>query len=393
MHASLVTLVLSTFSVESTEVLNREIQSVEDTTSTVGVVGIQQTPSDTTVIAAKQETGIDETTSVGIVSNADIVVNGITDMVNEMIDTASSDDVSDTDTDICLGNCIDGVCTFTLKVDQYASELGYYHIEECDKEGEPVTLMPTLGVQKGFTYHFKQHDLTNYFHPVGFAYYPDGDHDDKIELEPGITPPGSVSDCASTMTCPAPMYFLNSDYFGEYNNNELLGPLSTNEDDFGLDGYEPSFYFVPQRWAENGEYNVYLKFDVEDFTQDFFYFCHIHEFMSARVKFVDATGRPLSKPNLPVIPYQYDKPPSPYDESCGTYDLHEYQLPNAQCAHEYVCNRPVEQPELHNFTGCINSMNCAMQHGMTVYANEEDPITVFNRMVRHFLYNFPNLYI
>ena len=46
--------------------------------------------------------------------------------------------------DLCLGACstpADGTkeCTFTVKLDLHASELGYFHFEECDG------VNPTLG--------------------------------------------------------------------------------------------------------------------------------------------------------------------------------------------------------------------------------------------------------
>ena len=105
---------------------------------------------------------------------------------------------------ICRANCTDDICTFTAKVNLYAGELGYFQFDEC--EG---ALSPTLGMEIGKTYNFIQADRTNYyFHPLGFAYFPDGDHAGADELEPGIVPPGSSSDCATNMTCPAPMYAL-----------------------------------------------------------------------------------------------------------------------------------------------------------------------------------------
>jgi hypothetical protein len=62
---------------------------------------------------------------------------------------------------------------------------------------------PTIGIEIGATYVFDQSDRTNYYHPMGFAYYPDGDHADKAELEPGIQPYGSSSDCASETDMPS----------------------------------------------------------------------------------------------------------------------------------------------------------------------------------------------
>jgi hypothetical protein len=89
------------------------------------------------------------------------------------------------------------VCHFTAKLDLYASELGYYQFEEC---GDAVN--PTLGIEVGKTYRFIQKDPSNHYHPLGFAYYPDGAHDGKDELESGIPPPGSSSTCDVNLSCP-----------------------------------------------------------------------------------------------------------------------------------------------------------------------------------------------
>jgi hypothetical protein len=87
--------------------------------------------------------------------------------------------------DLCYGDCklVGGekVCTFELKVDLHASELGYFTVNGC--EGK----MPTLGVERGVTYIFDQGDETNYYHPLGLAYYADGAHDDVDELEPVVS--------------------------------------------------------------------------------------------------------------------------------------------------------------------------------------------------------------
>lgn len=56
---------------------------------------------------------------------------------------------------ICLGDCqgtgTDKECTFTMKIDIHAGELGYYTVEECGDEPNP-----TLGIVKGATYLFNQ---------------------------------------------------------------------------------------------------------------------------------------------------------------------------------------------------------------------------------------------
>ena len=74
------------------------------------------------------------------------------------------------------------------------------------------------------------------------AYFPDGAHADADELEPVIAPPGSTSTCADSMTCPAPMYYIGTDYKGTYSNNADLMDVTSDEDNFGLDDYEPLFF-------------------------------------------------------------------------------------------------------------------------------------------------------
>ena len=158
--------------------------------------------------------------------------------------------------------------TFTVELNIYASELGYYQFEEC---GDVVN--PTLGMEVGETYTFIQRDPSNYYHPMGFAYYPDGAHTGKDELEPGITQ--SNSTCAATMTCPAPMYMLNGSPLGNYSNDASVATISTNEGNFGLDDYEPMFFTPIGDWVAQGEHSIKLNFDDANYDKDIFYFCHV----------------------------------------------------------------------------------------------------------------------
>ena len=125
------------------------------------------------------------------------------------------------------------------------------------------------------TYTFSQGNISNYYHPIGFAYYADGAHDDKDELEPGVAPYGTTSMCASTLTCPAPMYFRNGTYLGTYSNNPKITNLTKGKGDFGLDHYEPLFTLPFTQWIEQGEFEVKLRFNNANFTGDIFYFCHV----------------------------------------------------------------------------------------------------------------------
>jgi hypothetical protein len=132
---------------------------------------------------------------------------------------------------------------------------------------------PTLFLTVGRTYQFDQSDITNWYHLLGFAYGADGAHVPVDELEPGI-PPGN-STCDETLSCPAPMYFMDGEYQGVYSNIPDLVPIPTNaSDDFGLGVLEPLFFHPLGDWQSYGPMSVFLNFD-EDYDQDIFYFCHV----------------------------------------------------------------------------------------------------------------------
>jgi hypothetical protein len=127
----------------------------------------------------------------------------------------------------------------------------------------------------GQTYTFIQADVSNYFHPLGFAYFPDGAHDNKNELEPVVSE--GTSDCASNATCPAPMYHSTGlgGYLGSYSNDPDVAPVTTDEEDFGLDHYEPLFYYPLREWLGFGNFSIKLRFDDDTYSNDLFYFCHV----------------------------------------------------------------------------------------------------------------------
>jgi hypothetical protein len=70
------------------------------------------------------------------------------------------------------------------------------------------------------------------------------------------------------------MYKLDDDYLGVYSNNNDVTSI-TGDEDFGLDVYEPQFFAGALDWNAAGDYSVALKFDVNDFDDDIFYFCHV----------------------------------------------------------------------------------------------------------------------
>ena len=284
--------------------------------------------------------------------------------------------------DICVGTCqtkTDGTeeCIFTAHVNLFAGELGYYQFEECNGQ-----INPTIGIEVGKTYRFLQSDRSNWYHPLGFAYKPDGAHADVDELEPGILPEGSTSGCDVDHSCPAPMYFMGDEYLGKYSNDESLVPTTVGEEDFGLDHYEPKFFHPPVEWTEYGDFSVTVKFDDVDYQKDIFYFCHIHQFMTGRIKLLK-DGEPLQELNTPQLGYEYDSP-SDYDNECGTFGLEMFQLPHDECPEKFVCDVPAENTDLVQFAGCIDSMNCHMMAGMTTKASTGSRSALFlHQMIPH----------
>ena len=194
------------------------------------------------------------------------------------------------------------------------------------------------------------------------------------------------------------MYYLNDTYLGHYSNNpSLTGNITKQEEDFGLDVYEPLFFRNPHEWAQFGEFNIKFRFDDPAITRDMFYFCHIHEFMGGRIK-VTKNGRVINVMDIPSLgfKYDYDTPQwSEFDKQCGTYALGDFQLPNRLCPDRFVCGldedpalqerggTPVD-PGLKQFSQCIDAMNCHMMSGMTTGIKARDERALFiHQMIPH----------
>jgi len=277
--------------------------------------------------------------------------------------------------------CMNNECTFNVKLDLMAGELGYYTFEECGDVANP-----TIGMEVGVRYRFLQSDISNWYHPIGFGYEADGAHDAKDEVEPGVAAPGASDEsCIDSLTCPSPMYFKDGTYVGSYSNDADILPLTSGDEDFGLDNYEPLFFYPLDAWLEMGDFSATLTYpDTPGFGGDIFYFCHIHQYMTGRIKLLK-NDVAVQLNNKPDIPYRYDEP-SEYDSKCGTYGLDMFQLPHAECPDRFVCSVPGADanPELAHFSDCIDSMNCHMFAGMTTNVNAGSEAALFlHQMIPH----------
>jgi hypothetical protein len=52
----------------------------------------------------------------------------------------------------------------------------------------------------------------------------------------------------------------NMTQLGDYNNNPALGPLTEDKEDFGLDVYEPQFFYPLLDWLGADTYSVSLYY-------------------------------------------------------------------------------------------------------------------------------------
>jgi uncharacterized protein (DUF305 family) len=286
----------------------------------------------------------------------------------KLTDTGTSAD------DLCQATCttVSSVetCSFTAKINPYASYMGYWQFDECGD-----TVMPYLEIKQNVEYTFDQSDESNWYHPLGFAYFADGAHKDVDELEPGITQ--TSSSCAADNTCDAPKYYKAGVFVGGTYDQTTAG----NDGDFGLDAYEPEFFYERDDWLAAGTYSVKLTITDTTFTDDIFYFCHIHNEMSGRMKIVDSAGAKVSSTDTPELGYSYAVPSS-YDASCGTYDVSDYQTDEGMCDDTFVCD--TSGTSLTDYAACLNAMDCHQQYNMKSYIASTDPVVTFcHQMIPH----------
>ena len=97
--------------------------------------------------------------------------------------------------------------------------------------------------------------------------------------------------------------------------------------DFGLDVYEPEFYWPIDQWQgeEEPPYNswtVELTLTDTDYQRDLFYFCHIHALMSGRIKQLNSAGGVLQAADSPAL---YSPVVATGREvECGAVGLNQY---------------------------------------------------------------------
>lgn len=255
----------------------------------------------------------------------------------------------------CTGVGSQEVCTFKFKINIHAGDTGYYEVEGCDG------IQPTLAMKANVQYVFDQSDETNWFHPLGFAYGPDGVYRDQEELEKVSTGGGNFTQF--------PQYTLNGE--------KLCDASPCDDEDFGLDQYE-GVYFSGGRddWIDSGIFAVNLTItDAE--TKEFFYFCHIHNDMSARIKVYDGSVIREAK-DLIEIPYEYDQPDA-FDQTCGVFNVSQFQADKACPDKTFLCG----DDSNNDFGKCMNAIDCAMYEEMRTKLYSDPTVVFMHQMIAH----------
>lgn len=239
------------------------------------------------------------------------------------------------------------------------------------------TRKPTLKMKAGSTYKFVQEHVSNWMHPLGYAYYPDGAHAEGRglpfdELEPALKPPSGGDDsCEAGSTCQTP------EYYGGPDGTTFLGKSG----DSGLDVYEPQFKYPHAFWTTQ-KYNVRLTI-TDPKTAEIYYFCHIHNWMTGRIIVTNEDGSARSKsgyestsPLYPPVELNKD------DETCGYTPAPNFGDPKGPSAFKNCAQRALCGSN-NLFKKCLEAVDCHMTENMRV-THSGDPIKTFMRqMIPH----------
>jgi plastocyanin len=255
--------------------------------------------------------------------------------------------------------CTPSETNICMSMNLFASETGYYEFKGHTGPS------PEIEVKIGQTIVFDQTDPTNWYHPVGFAYEPDGAHGSTwggAEL-PEVEGAGQL----------------------QYKIDGAI-PTCADAGDTGLDCYEPEFFFPREEWMTKkykAELTVTQAVADKSHGGVLYYFCHIHSKMSGKIKIKKADGTaftPTANP-LELDLYTPDTV-TPVDGVCGTSGLEPYSFGKSMaCTERYICGTLDT-----NYEKCLDAMNCAMKTEMHAQTSPDhtDKIAVFmQQMIPH----------
>jgi uncharacterized protein (DUF305 family)/plastocyanin len=260
--------------------------------------------------------------------------------------------------------CTTSDTNLCIKVNVHIGESGYY--EFAGYTGPS----PDIRVRIGQTYVFDQRDSTNWYHPVGFAYYPDGAHGETW----GAAERDEVEAAGELL------YKIN-------------GAATTCPDagDTGLDCYEPEFFYPRAHWM-GSHYTAELTITqaMADASHGgvIYYFCHIHSRMSGRIIIENADGSPVTTASggslANPVELELYNPYSllPVDLTCGCTGVTPYAGGgDQQCNERFLCGALDT-----NFEKCMQAIDCQMRADMMSYtsADHSNKVAVFmQQMIPH----------
>ena len=262
--------------------------------------------------------------------------------------------------------------TICVTLDYHAGETGYYTM---NGEGTPSPVIRTF---KDQVIIFDQSDITNWYHPIGFAIQPDGAHGsdwggaglDEVEGDGELQYNKGKDNSGSWVPYECP------------DSDATVGKT-------GLDCYEPEFFYPRADWAAADDYSATLtiKQSVIDASHAgvIYYFCHIHSKMSGKIEiYTDSSfetkemGATSSVENSLYSVTSRDA----FDTKCGTTGITKFQAGGAKaCSANYV-------PGTHNtdFETCLQAIDCQMvwdMAGKTTADHTSDIQTFMQQMIPH----------
>jgi len=236
-----------------------------------------------------------------------------------------------------VDGCTPSALNLCTTLNPFAGESGKYEFD-----GHAGS-SPDLTVRIGQTLVFDQRDPSNWMHPLGFAYEPDGAHGADwggAEL-PEVEGAGELQ------------YFING-----------AVPTCAAAGDTGLDCYEPEFFYPRSDWIEKSSgYRVELTVTAAVAAAShggvLYYFCHIHSKMSGKIRIQNTDGTPYTNAKAEKTLYPLTTR-DPVDTICGTTGIADYSGSRCHaCSEKFLCGTMDTTVER-----CLQAINCAMHKEM-----------------------------
>jgi len=249
-----------------------------------------------------------------------------------------------------------------MSIDLHAGESGYYKLDQ-GTHSDTTGSSPDLTLKIGTTYTFDQSDATNWYHAVGFAYYPDGAHgadwggEELDEVEGAGELLYKIDDAATTCA---------------------------DAGDTGLDCYEPEFFLPREAWkAKTYTAELTITDDVAAKSKGgvLYYFCHIHSKMSGKIIIQNADGSAYTPSTPDELTLYTPTTNDDFDTMCGTTDISAFKADGAKACNMNFFGGNHDT----DFEKCLHAIDCHMHWDMyTETTPDSDKIVTFmQQMIPH----------